>query len=349
MPPKRKLPRRDRAAEAASAAAGTVVLERIASRVLRGNPLGDPSVRTVPVYLPPGYDDGNRRYPVIYLLTGFTGFGLMSLNRSHFTEAMDQRLDRLILSGAMKPCIVVMPDCITTFGGSQYLNSRSTGRYMDHLVRELVPYVDRFYRTRPGPRHRAVVGKSSGGYGALMLGLLHPEIFGAVGSHSGDMCFEYCYLPDIPAACTEMGRAGGPEAWHRRFQAKRKKTHDDLKVLNIVAMTTCYSPDPRGPLGCEFPFDLQTGELRARTWRKWLALDPLRLLPSRAKALRGMRLVYLDAGSRDEWNLHLGARMFSRKAKQLKIRHVFQEFDDGHMDVQYRYDVSLPLLAKAIS
>ena len=343
------LARRDRAAEAASAGAGRVQLERVVSRALRGNPLGDPHVRTVPVYLPPGYDDGRRRYPVIYVLAGFTGFGRMHLNRSHFVEALDQRLDRLILSGRMKPCIVVMPDCITAYGGSQYLNSRATGRYDTHLVRELVPYVDRHFRTLPGARHRAVVGKSSGGYGALVLGMLHPDVFGAVGSHSGDTCFEYCYLPDFPAACTDMGKAGGPAAWYRKFQAKKKKAWADLKVLNIVAMTSCYSPDPRRPLGCDFPFDLRTGELRERVWRKWLAWDPVRMLPRHARALRGMRLLFLDAGIKDEWNLHLGARIFCSKARGLGIRHVYQEFDDGHLDVQYRYDVSLPLVAKAIS
>jgi hypothetical protein len=244
---------------------------------------------------------------------------------------------------------VVMPDCITAYGGSQYLNSRATGRYADHLVRELVPYVDRHFRTLPGARHRAVAGKSSGGYGAMIHGMLHPDVFGALACHSGDMCFEYCYLPDFPATCTAMGQAGGPAAWFRKFRAKVKKSHHDVKVLNIVGMTSCYSPDPRKPLGCDFPFDLETGELRPAVWKKWLALDPLRMLPAHARALRGMRLVYLDAGSRDEWNLHIGARIFSSKAAALKIRHVYQEFDDGHMDVQYRYDVSLPLLAKAIS
>ncbi len=328
---------------------GRVVMEKIDSRVLRANPLGDPHVRTLPVYLPPGYDRSTRRYPVIYLLAGFTGSGRMMLNFAHFSEAIDQRLDRLIGQGLMKPCIVVLPDCFTSFGGSQYLNSRATGRYADHFIREIVPFVDKRYRTMPVARHRAVAGKSSGGYGALVHGMWHPDVFGAVASHSGDMYFEYSYLPDIPKAATEFHRCGGPASWFRRFQALHRKPHSTTLMLNVLAMTACYSPNPRGELGCEFPFDLETGELRDAVWRKWLDFDPVRMLPKYARALRGLRLLFLDAGVRDEWNLHLGARIFVRRAAALGIKHVYQEFDDGHMDISYRYDVSLPLLAKAIS
>ncbi len=328
---------------------GTLRMERVESRVLRGNPLGDPAVRDVPVYLPPDYARGSKRYPVIYMLTGFTGSGRMLLNFSHFTEPLDVRLDRLIGSGAMKPVIVVMPDCFTSFGGSQYLNSSATGRYADHLVREIVPWADRTFRTLPEAGHRAVAGKSSGGYGAMVHGMWHPDVFGAVACHSGDMCFEYCYLPDFPKAATELGRAGGVEKWLRRFRSMPRKPHPATLVLNILAMAACYSPNRRAPLGVDLPFDIETGELRANVWQKWLALDPLRMLPAHAAALRGLRLLYVDAGTRDEWNLHLGARMFAQHATALGLRHVHQEFDDGHMDISYRYDVSLPMIARAIA
>ncbi len=338
-----------KAPRARGAKAGRVVLERIDSRVLRGNPLGDPSERIVPVYLPPGYDEGKRRYPVIFVLSGFTGSGRMLLNLSAFGEPLDARLDRLIGSGAMKPCIAVLPDCITAYGGSQYLDSRATGRYETHLARELVRFVDRRYRTLPEARHRAVVGKSSGGYGALVHAMKHPDVFGAAASHSGDMGFDQCYQPDFAKAATEIGLAGGPEAWMKKFRAAKKKSHAQITVLNIVGMTSCYSPNPRLPIGCDFPFDLETGELREAVWKKWLACDPLQMMATHARALKSLRLLFVDAGTRDEWNLHLGARRFARKAHALGIRVQHQEFDDGHMDVSYRYDVSLPLVARAIA
>jgi Putative esterase len=333
---------------------GRVVLERVESRVLRGNPLGDPSVRTVPVYLPAGYDDvenAKKRYPVIYVLTGFTGSGRALLNVSAFGEAFDARLDRLIGSGAMKPCIVVMPDCMTAYGGSQYVNSRATGRYEDHLAVELVRFVDGKYRTLAERRHRAVAGKSSGGYGALVHAMKHPDVFGAAASHSGDIGFEQCYLPDFGRAATEIGLAGGARAWMEKFRAARRKSHAHHTVLNVIGMATCYSPNPSQPLGCDLPFDLETCELRPSVWRKWLAHDPLQMIkaPAHARALRSLRLLFVDAGTRDEYYLHFGARRFVRQAKSLAVRVVHQEFDDGHMDVSYRYDVSLPLVAKAIS
>src|SRR5579864_7119512 len=138
---------------------GRVVFEEVSSRALRNNPLHDPHVRTLPVYLPPGYDESERRYPVIFVLAGFMGSGRMNLNYNHYIEPLDARLDRLIGSGSMKPCIVAMPDAFTSYGGSQYINSRATGRYADYLAKDLVRHVDRRFRTLRLARHRAVAGK----------------------------------------------------------------------------------------------------------------------------------------------------------------------------------------------
>src|SRR6185436_18257101 len=123
----------------------TVEILEFESRVLRGNPLGDPPLRRTPVYLPPSYP--RQRYPVLFMLTGFTGFGEMMVQRQAWSESLPERLDRLIRTKKMGEAIVVMPDCFTRLGGSQYVNSSATGRYEDHVVRELVPYIDARYRT----------------------------------------------------------------------------------------------------------------------------------------------------------------------------------------------------------
>lgn len=325
---------------------GTIVYEAIDSRVLAKNPLGDPSVRALPVYLPPGYERGTRRYPVIHMLSGFLGSGQGLLNWSFTGESIDRRLDRLIGEGAMKPCIVALPDAMTALGGSQFLNSRGTGRYADYFTNEVVTRVDRAFRTLAEPAHRAVMGKSSGGYGALVHAMERPDLFGAVASHSGDLYFEYGYFGDFPKACTDLGAAGGVAPWLAKYRASPKKSHAQITTLNIVAMAACYSPGKDGTP--DLPFDLETGQLREKVWARWLANDPLRILESRHRALRDMRLVYLDAGSRDEWSLHLGARMFAKRARQLGVRVAHEEFDDGHMDVSYRMDVSLPKVSRAI-
>ena len=329
--------------------AGQVVTETIESQVLAGNRPGDPTARRVPVYLPPSYAGSPaRRYPVCYVLAGFTGRGRMLLNDNPWSPALDDRMDALIRAGCGE-MILVLPDCFTRYGGSQYLNSTATGRYMDHVVEELVPHIDRRFRTRAEPAHRGVAGKSSGGYGALALAMLRPGTFGAVASHSGDMYFEYCYLPDVPRFITQIQKGGGLEAWLAAFEEKKQKSHDDMLALNLLAMSAAYSPDPgRPPFGIDFPCDLESGAFRDEVWRRWLEFDPIRMLERRADTLRGLQLLYFDCGIRDEWSLHHGARLFARRLGTLGIAHQHEEFDDGHMNVQYRYDVSLPRIAAAL-
>lgn len=328
---------------------GQVVWERVESEALRGNAAGDPHLRTVPVYLPPSYAvDSARRYPVCYVLTGFTGRGRMLLNDAPWSPPLDERMDRLIAEGRCGEMILVMPDCFTRFGGSQYLDSSATGRYEEHLVRELVPFVDAHYRTLGSRDHRGIAGKSSGGYGAIVQAMRHPDVFGAAACHSGDIYFDYCYRGDVPKFCSVVQEAGGIGAWLRAFEGKLQKKHEDITALNILGMAAAYSPNPAAPLGIDLPCDLETGAFRDDVWRRWLEHDPLRLLESSADALRSMKLVYLDCGIRDEWHLHLGARLFARRLRALGIPHEHQEFDDGHLNLSYRYDVSLPKLAKAL-
>ena len=327
------------------------VVETFESKILRGNPLGDPHVRRIPVYLPASYATGRRRYPVITLLSGFTGFGEALLNRSAWTETVPERADRLGRTGRMADAIIVMPDCLTRYGGSQYLNSSAAGRYEDHLVHELVPWVDRRFRTIPHAGGRAIMGKSSGGYGAFVQAMRHPDVWGSVACHSGDMYFTYCYLPDFPKCLDLLARYGGRverflRAWDRMPQKGDPSLH---AAINTIAMAACYSPNPRTPVGFDLPFDPRTGELRPRVWRRWLAWDPVNLVARHARSLRRLRLVYLDCGTRDEFHLQYGARMVAGQLRRLKIRHVHEEFDGGHMNVQYRYDRSFVLLSRALA
>jgi enterochelin esterase family protein len=329
---------------------GRVVIERYRSRLLAGNAAGDPPLRSIPIYLPPAYDaDPARRFPVVYVLTGFTGRGRMLLNDGPWSPSLDDRMNALLAAGKAGEAILVMPDCYTRYGGSQYINSSATGRYEDHLIAELVPHVDGAYRTLASRDHRGIAGKSSGGYGAMVLAMRHPDVFSAMASHSGDLYFEYCYRGDVPKLCTELQRAGGPKPWLEAFEAKRQKSQDDFTALNVLGMAACYSPNPATPpFGIDLPCDLGTGAFRDDVWARWLEHDPLRLIETHADALRSMKLVFLDCGSRDEFHLHHGLRIFSRRLEALGIRHEREEYDDGHMNVSYRYDVSLPKLTRAL-
>lgn len=327
---------------------GTVIIESIDSQVLRGNPLGDPYRRRVPLYLPPGHDTSSARYPVVYVLTGFTGRGTMLLNESAWEENIAERMDRLIAQGQVRPMILVMPDCFTRIGGSQYLNSPAVGRYEDHVIQELVPFVDGKYRTLPDRDHRAVVGKSSGGYGSVILGMRHPDVFGLMASHAGDMYFEYCYKPDIIRAIRCWSKFGGLEKFWETFPTIHPKDGDFAAVLNTIAMAACYSPNADAPHGFDLPFDPATGELREEVWKRWLEWDPVHLVDKHLDALRSLRLIYLDAGLRDEYNLQFGARIFCSRLQERGIPFVHEEFDDGHGNIQYRYDVSLKAISDAM-
>lgn len=327
---------------------GRVVWVSLESRVLRGNRARDPARRRFPVYLPPGYDEGGGRYPLLLALAPYGSSGPQLLNRSAWGEALDARLDRLHAAGRIGPMIVAMPDCFTRYGGSQYINSSATGRYMDHLVHEVVPFLDAQLRTVPGPECRGLFGRSSGGYGALVLGMRHPEHFGAVACHSGDMGFEYCYWPDIPRLLRQLERYGGVRGFLAAFEAAPRKSGEMVEALSLLAMAACYSPDPRAAAGIALPADPKTGEPRATVWRRWLAHDPLRLVGRHRSGLRRLRLLFIDCGRHDEYHLQWGARRLASRLQALQIRHRYEEFDDGHRDTGYRYDRSLPLLWQAV-
>lgn len=325
---------------------GHVVVHRLTSEVLRGNPLGDPTERDLYIYLPPGYDEA-RSYPALLGLVGFTGTGGMLFNVDPLVEGLRTRLDRLIGSGACPPVIVVAPDCFTRLGGNQYINSTATGRYEDYLVQEVVPYARTKFRTG----RWGVFGKSSGGYGSIVLAMRHADLFEAVADHSGDALFEMCYLPEFPEALDAWREAGGPANWLERFWAepsRRKKKH--MKPLNMLAMSAHYSPNPESPhIGIDFPFDLETGVFRPEVWERWRAWDPVNMVPRYADPLGRQRLIYVDCGTTDEFALHWGARALVSAMRKAGLAPVHEEFDDGHMNVAYRYDVSLPRLVQSLA
>jgi enterochelin esterase family protein len=332
---------------------GTMMVETIDSRVLEGNPLGDPARRRVAVWLPPSYGDGaapERRYPVIYWLVGFTSTGEMAFQGTPWQPSLGERLDSLVARGAMGEVIVVAPDGFTRLGGSQYIDSPASGAYETHLTIEVVPEIDRRFRTQAARGARGVAGKSSGGFGALVLAMRHPTLFSAVACHSGDAYFELSVIPDIPKAARTLRRHGGVEKFLAYFDGAESKRSDDITTIMMLAMGACYSPEADKPLGIGLPFDIETGAIDWDVWRRWKAWDPVEMIgeAAHAEALRRLSLLFLDAGTRDEANLDLGARVLAGRLRALGVPFEHQEFDGGHRGIAYRYDVSLPKLAAAL-
>jgi len=330
---------------------GRLELVKVESAALAGNLLGDPATRDIAVYLPAGYDDSDADYPLFVGLAGFTGSGLKQLGWQAFGESLPQRLDRLVATGAMGPVVLALPDCFTSLGGNQYIDSVALGNWEEFLLDEVLPALEARYRLRRGPRHRAVFGKSSGGYGALIHGLRHGERWGAVACHSGDIDFDLCYRPELPRALDGLARhEGGIAGFLDHVAATPKLEGGEMCTLMLLAMAATYDPDPTARWGIRLPVDPHTCTLLEERWSRWLDHDPLRLVERETcrESLRVLSLLYLDCGSRDQYFLHYGARAFVRRLREHGIDHVYEEFPDTHSGVDYRMDRSLPLLYAAV-
>ncbi len=357
---------------------GTVVVVEHHSKVLRDNPLGDPHVRKLAVWLPAEYDEAagrgrGRRFPVFVDMVGFTGSGLSHIAWKNFSENLPERAARLVHEKAMGPAIIVFPDCFTALGGNQYVNSPAIGDYADYLTKEIVPFVDREFRTAASREHRGCFGKSSGGYGAIIHGMRYASTWGAIADHSGDAYFDFVYYHDWPNTLNELAKyrarrqkpgdyaaaalakgldAGRDDGRVKRFlQAVWKKPKLSMAeghcIMNLC-MAATYDPDRRAPNGFRVPFNLETGELIAERWRRWRANDPVNRVAKYRGNLASLRGIYIDCGWRDQYHIHYGTRILSRRLTQARIAHTYQEFDDNHSDVDYRMDVSLPFLYRAL-
>lgn len=331
---------------------GQIASHRFESKVLKSNPLSDPYIRDVLVYLPPGYSrTDSRGYTGVIYLAAFGSFGKAVLNLDPFSETLEARMNRLISDKKCSPMILVLVDCFTKFGGNQYINSTATGMYEDYITTEIVRFVDKKYNIS----NHAVMGHSSGGYGAFVLGMRHPDVFQAMIDHSGDSAFEYCYLPDFPKALEVYRRSGGdhsdPKKWFEDFWQKPNKyqDRDDMTALNILGMAAHYSPNPQSQyLGCDFPFDLETGEINQDVWNRWISSDPTRMVAKYQDNLKKMKLIYIDCGMKDEFNNHLGCRILHSKLQKMGIRHFYEEFPGGHSKISHRYDVSIPMISREL-
>jgi hypothetical protein len=356
-------------------APGKVVEIDFDSKVLRKNYLGDPHKRKLHVWLPAEYDtQPKRRFPVIFDLVGYSGSGMSHTNWKNFGENVPERAARLIASKRMAPAILVFPDCFTAYGGNQYINSSAIGRYADYLVDELVPFIDKKFRTLAKREHRGCFGKSSGGYGAITHAMKYADTWSAIACHSGDAYFDFVYRNDLAKTLDHLARYSEPKRsagmidvralekkvrqgiddgrikrFLEAFFASRKVSSDEGHVIMMLCMAASYDPDPKSPNGFRMPVNLETGELIQKRWDAWLIHDPIIAIDHHVKELRSMRGIWIDCGWSDQYSIHYGARILSKRLAEHRIEHVYEEFDDNHSDIDYRLDVSLPFLVDALA
>lgn len=332
--------------------AGRVEYVTVASEALATNQLGDPDTRHVAVYLPPGYDEGEATFPLFVALAGFTGSGHKMLAWQAFGESLPQRLDRLVAEGKMGPVVLAMPDCFTSLGGNQYIDSPIMGDWARFLTGDMLDAIEGRFRVARDRTGRAVFGKSSGGYGALVHGMRHADTWGAVASHSGDAGFELLYRPEFPKALGALARRDeDPQAFVERVAKQRKISGSDFHALMTLAMAATYAPEPDAPLGVRLPVDPHTCELDDTRWARWLEHDPVHMaaVPEHLDALRSLRGLFIDVGNRDQYFIHYGNRALARRLEAAGVPHEYEEFDDDHSKVDYRYDRSLPFLYRALT
>jgi S-formylglutathione hydrolase FrmB len=333
----------------ASPLAGSLDQLTVRSQLLDGNPLGDSAVRPLYVYRPPVSSAVRDPLPSVYMLQGFGGRLEEWLAPTSSGTTTIERLDAMFSAEQSPPALIVFVDASTSWGGSQFLNSTSTGRYLDYLCDEVVPFIDARYPTLGDREHRGVSGKSSGGYGAIVLSMLRPEVFGALASHAGDALFECCYQPLFPVAARLL-RTQFRGSWGA-FEARAQEGDFDWKqsaaLFAAYGMACAYTPDPDRPGKALIAFD-DVGRPIEEVWARWLAHDPVRMAAEHAEALASMRTIYLDAGLDDEFFLDLGATALSSELARLEIPHSLELFEGNHDGVDERMPAAICELVRAL-
>ena len=317
------------------------------SEVLQGNPLGDATERELFVWTPPGWT-AKESLPLLVDLKGYWSSALAHANWAPSNENVPERLDRLTHEG-MPRVVVAFPDCFTKLFGNQYLNSAGSGRYADYVCDEIVATVEAKFNCG-GKGRRGVFGKSSGGYGAAWHGMNRAGFWDAISINSGDMGFDALYIPALLEDLDLLRKHDNSiEKFWKATIAKRKMSRQEQMALMDLAQSAFFDPDTTQFMNMRLPLDPHTGEFIPERWANWMAHDPVVMFDTLGENLRKLKLIYMDCGDHDNFRIHHGMRRFAKKLKAAGIAHTYEEFDDDHLDVDYRMDVFLPVLAKALS
>ncbi len=294
---------------------------RVFGKSLEGNLRGETDSPEVSVYLPPGYaEETDRRYPVLYLLHGYSGTDESWFGENAFWDGRGAA-DRAMGSGAAEKMIIVMPNCYNAFGGCMYANSAATGYWEDYIADDLVAYIDAHYRTIPDRSARGLAGHSMGGYGVWLIGMHRPEVFSA--------------LYSLSACCLdEYAPRGGERA--AALEAIKTEEQLDRRALRTFAVTAAWSPNPDNP---PFYLDLPTrnGEVVPEIAARFAVNSPRAMLPSHVNALRKMTAIMLDVGEQDGL---IGAnRTLSETLTRYGIEHTFETYDGDHVNrIEQRFE-----------
>jgi S-formylglutathione hydrolase FrmB len=302
---------------------GTVTIMTIQSAALAGNLAGDPAEQTYAVYLPPAYAASRERYPVIFLL-----HGVGDSYDIWIKWKVPELLDRLIASKRIAPVIVIMPNGRNRFLGSYYLNSSVTGRWADLIADEIVPAVDRAFRTVASRDSRAVVGHSMGGFGAIRFGMDRPDVFSVV----------YAMSPCCLDSADDVG-FGNFDAWKKALAFKSYDDVDEALKRNdfypvaAIGLLSAMVPDKTQPMNVRFPINASRWQLMPAhpAYDQFLAQFPVRTVAAHRDNLLKLRALAIDVGFDDQWSHIPGTTAaFTRELFEQRIPFTLDAYDGDH-------------------
>ena len=315
------------AAPSAAPAGSQVITRELRSENIAQNLCGIDPVRRMIVYLPPGYDPSSpERYPVIYFLPN----PFEESYRYDFDRRDAQGLfDRAIAGGVIGKFILVAVDMNTPLGSSWYTNSPVTGRWEDFMIQEVVPYIDANFRTLANRDSRGIAGVFIGGYGAIRLGMRHPEIFGSV------------YAMHPVGTATGVSVSMTIPRWDILTHARSMddvKPHGGTQIF--TTMFQAFLPDPaKAPLFVDLPAREENGNLLIDAglmdrFRNNFYLETM--IPQYADNLKSLRGFKFDWTRNDGNYDHVYAnQIFTRKLSEFGVAHVAEEYGGQSGDANW--------------
>jgi enterochelin esterase-like enzyme len=297
---------------------GTVERIKVHGKALEGNLEGDSADRDVSIYLPPSYGkERNRRYPVVYLLHGYTDSDeRWFVAKQHFIN-VPAVADKALSGGQAREMIVVMPNAYTAFQGSMYSNSVTTGDWETFVAQELVAYIDSHYRTIPDRASRGLAGHSMGGYGTIRIGMKRPEVFSSI----------YLLSPCCMAATTpnpqRMAKA-------ETIRSAAELAQADFGTKAATASAAAWSPNPKNP-PLFFDLPVKNGEVQPGIAAKWAANAPLAMIDQYVLNLRKLQAIAVDVGAQDE-PIASTVRTLDQILSSYNIPHKFEIYEGNHIN-----------------
>lgn len=291
------------------------------SKLLRSNPLKNSTKRQVVVYTPPEFSK-KEQLPIIYFLPGFGSGPEKWLNKDFPGYRL---LELLILNKTIPRVILCCIDGMTRFGGSQYIDSALNGPFAQHIIKEIVPTVQKKFNTL---NQNIICGHSSGGFGALHLASRYPDVFKRCASFAGDLYFELTHKNMLSDFYNKYQKGVFGTSLNECLKLKAEDY--------ILGLSAAYTPKlSLKTWKMEFPINVSTGEINTTVWNKWLQLDPVETVPQDKAGLKKLESIYLSAGTSDQFALHIGANVFHERCKKHKIKTTC-EFHDGNHSLLIR-------------